>query len=194
MSRSLLPLGLLVAVLLLASSLAEAFVVVPGQQHHHPPAASANKRTIVSAETSSRRMGELTSSEQQVFDLLQKLHDSQYAFRIVVVGNGAILETTSALGPALSVAQSPKTGKNLMTLATVDKSFEFHISLADVTQVAILEKETPVKTMRIIRLLGGDDGDTKAMCSLILADPSEDATTWFQSLQKDLGETVDLTS
>jgi hypothetical protein len=181
-------------IVILASSWAEAFSV-PG---HHKQQRSLFPRpaTASDASSSQRRMGELTSTEQRVFDLLQRLHDSQYAFRIVVVGNGAILETTSTLGPTLSVSQSPKTGKNLMTLASNDKSFEFHLSLADVTQVAILEKETPAKTMRIIRVSGGggDDDKQTSMCSLILADSSDDASAWFQELQKELGETIDLTA
>lgn len=148
----------------------------------------ARERTALCMATD-RRMGELTSNEEKVFDLLQSLHDSKFSFRIVVVGNGAILETTSVLGPALSVAQSPKTGKNLMTLASDDKSFEFHLQLADVAKIAILEKETPMKTMRIIRILKSED---ESMCSLILADPSEAAVKWFRSLQQDYGETIDL--
>ena len=139
--------------------------------------------------TADRRMGELTSSEQKVFDLLQALHDTKYPFRIVVVGNGAILETTSVLGPALSVSQSPKTGNNLMTLASEDKSFEFHLQLADVSQVEILEKETPMKTMRIIRVLGSEK---QSMCSLILADQSDPAIQWFHGLVEQYGATIDL--
>lgn len=135
-------------------------------------------------------MGELTASETKVFDLLQTLHDSKYPFRIVVVGNGAILETTSVLGPALSVSQSPKTGKNLMTLASQDKSFEFHLSLADVTEVAVLEKETPMKTMRLIRLLG-DEG--KSLASLILADTSDKAVEWFHGIHEKYGESIKVT-
>ena len=132
-------------------------------------------------------MGELTSAEGKVFDLLQALHDSKYAFRIVVVGNGAILETTSVLGPALSVAQSPKTGKNLMTLASEDKSFEFHLQLADVSEIAVLEKETPMKTMRLIRVLGAEG---QSMCSLILADQSDAAVEWFQGIGNKYGESI----
>lgn len=140
-------------------------------------------------------MGELTPTEEKVFDLMQALHDSNYPFRIVVIGNGAILETTSPLGPALAVAQSPKTGKNLLTLASADKSFEFHLHLADVTEVVLLEKETPMKTMRLIRVLGGGGGgkdEKTSICSLILADPSDAAIEWYQGLRAEYGETIDL--
>lgn len=134
-------------------------------------------------------MGELTSAEEKVFDLLQALHDSKYAFRIVVVGNGAILETTSVLGPALSVTQSPRTGKNLMTLASEDKTFEFHLQLADVSEIAVLEKETPMKTMRLIRVLGVEG---ESMCSLILADQSDAAVEWFRGIGKKYGESIEV--
>lgn len=151
--------------------------------------------TAVSSEES-RRMGELTASEEKVFDLMQAIHDSKYPFRIVVIGNGAILETTSPLGPTLAVAQSPKTGKNLLTLASQDKSFEFHLQLADVAKIMLLEKETPAKTMRLIRILGGvgtsPEQEQQSMCSLILADPSEAAIQWYQELRTKYGEAITL--
>eukprot|EP00977_Amphora_coffeiformis_P027880 scaffold34656_cov178-Amphora_coffeaeformis.AAC.6 len=154
-----------------------------------PSSTTVARRSHLLDATADRRMGELTSSEQKVFDLLQTLHDANHPFRIVVVGKGAILETTSVLGPALSVSQSPKTGKNLMTLASDDKSFEFHLQLADVSQIAILEKETPMKTMRIIRVLGAEG---QSMCSLILADQSDSAIQWFHGLVGEYGATIDL--
>jgi hypothetical protein len=136
-----------------------------------------------------RRMGELTSSEEKVFDLLRSLHTAKYSFRIVVVGNGAILETTSELGPAMKVSQSPKTGKNLLTLASDDKSFEFHLQLADVAEIVLLEKKTPAKIMRLIRLLSTEG---QSMCSLILADDSDAAVEWYTDLRETYGETINL--
>lgn len=61
---------------------------------------------------SKRRMGELTPSEQVVHDTLCECAQSQYSFRIVVVGHaGAILETTvPRLGPQIKILQSPSTG------------------------------------------------------------------------------------
>ena len=58
-----------------------------------------------------RRMGELTTPEQSVYDLMREFSESGYTFRIVVVGQGAILETTSPLGPITKLTQSPSTGK-----------------------------------------------------------------------------------
>ena len=169
---------LTISTLLSFVSFGHAFIVQSTTRH---------ARQATDLHTTERRMGELTSAEEKVFDLLQTLHDSKFPFRIVVVGNGAILETTSILGPALSVSQSPKTGKNLMTLASEDKSFEFHLQLADVAEIAVLEKETPMKTMRLIRVLGNEG---QSMCSLILADQSDAAVEWFQGIGKKFGETI----
>jgi hypothetical protein len=127
--------------------------------------------------SSSRRMGELTLPEQKTFDVMQALHDAKFNFRIVVVGNGAILESTSPLGPTMKVSQSPKTGKNLMTLASQDQSLEFHLQLADVSKIVLVQRETPKRTMRLVRFLEAEHGNS--MCSLILADDSSAAQKWF---------------
>lgn len=56
-------------------------------------------------------MGELTKPEQIIYDVLQEVAESGYSFRVVVVGKGAILESTvPSLGPVLKVTQSPSTG------------------------------------------------------------------------------------
>lgn len=58
-----------------------------------------------------RRMGELTKPEQTVFDIMQEVLQSGYSFRVVVVGKGAILESTvPCLGPVIKLTQSPSTG------------------------------------------------------------------------------------
>jgi len=56
-------------------------------------------------------MGDLTTPEHTVYDMMHELSDSGYAFRVVVVGKGAILETTSRLGPVVKMTQSPSTGE-----------------------------------------------------------------------------------
>lgn len=156
--------------------------------HRQSPAAQTNGKkdspatggdapsTALNSVTDERRMGELTSPEKKTFDVLRALHDCKFNFRIVVVGNGAILETTSQLGPTVKVAQSPKTGKNLMTLASQDQSFEFHLQLADVSKIVLVQRETPKRTMRLLRFL---QPEGESMCSLILADDSEAAQKWF---------------
>jgi hypothetical protein len=63
-------------------------------------------------------------------------------------------------------------------LASEDQSFEFHVELSQVSKLVILEKETPAKTLRIIRLVNSD-GDT--ISSLILADSTEEAIKWYHN-------------
>lgn len=145
------------------------------------------RRLSTTAYATDRRMGELTEPEQKVYDFLSKLHDSKYQFRVVVVGKGAILETTTELGPTLKVSQSPSTGANLMTLASEDQTFEFHVQLTEVSKIMLVEKETPSKVMRIIRMLNSEGG---SICSLILAETSDKAIKWYADMQKTYGSEV----
>jgi hypothetical protein len=60
---------------------------------------------------SQRRMGELTKPENTVYDILEEICQSGYAFRVVTIGKGAILESTvNCLGPVTRLTQSPSTG------------------------------------------------------------------------------------
>ncbi|CAJ1957807.1 unnamed protein product [Cylindrotheca closterium] len=124
----------------------------------------------------------LSESEQNVYNFLEELHNSDFDFRIVVVGNGAILETTAPLGPNMKVSESPATpGQHLVTFASEDASFEFHVKIGQVSKVAIVEKKvSDIKTLRILRMINDDTG--KSICSLILADQSSEAAGWFQSM------------
>jgi Haem utilisation ChuX/HutX len=129
----------------------------------------------------------LSSPEQAVYKVLQALHDSNYPFRLVVVGNGAILETTSTLGPTFKLGTSPRTGEPLTTFASDDKSFEFHMMIAKVAKIAMAEKESPVDggKLQIVRFLTAEGG---AMCSLILADKSEQAQEWYRALKNEYND------
>jgi hypothetical protein len=147
------------------------------------------QRTQLCTTVDARRMGELTEPEQQVFDIMDTIHDSGYLFRMVVVGKGAILETVSALGPVLKVTQSPSTGTNMLTLANTDQTFEFHLQLAQVSKMVLLEKVTPAKTLRIVRILNADG---ESMSSLILADESEAAVKWYEGLIAKYGKEIQL--
>jgi hypothetical protein len=132
------------------------------------------------ANEASNALPVLSDKEELVYDLLKDLSNAKFPFRVVVVGNGAILESTNLLGPTFKVSQSPATGANLVTFASEDQSFEFHLMIAQVSKVAMIEKPSPVKegkTMRIMRFLNAEE---KSICSLILADESADATGWFQ--------------
>lgn len=129
----------------------------------------------------------LSVQEEQVYSLLKELSDSKLLFRIVVVGNGAILESSNLLGPTLKVSPSPATGANLATFASEDQSFELHLIIAQISKVVMIEKPSPVvegKIMRIMRFLNNDD---KSICSLILADESVEAVEWYQEILSKYG-------
>jgi hypothetical protein len=146
-------------------------------------------------------MGELTPPEARVYELLNEIRSAGFAFRIVVAGGrGAISEfTVPSMGPRLSISQSPSTGSNLLTLASDDATWEFHVQLSNVFKIALVEKQTPAKTLRIVRLIGAT-GDT--ITSLILvpdfkkatgdADGSGEAIEWFHGLVEKYGSEVQL--
>lgn len=128
----------------------------------------------------------LSQPEQTVYDVLQDMHDSDYPFRLVVIGNGAILETTSSLGPTFKLGKSPKTGEHLTTFASEDQSFEFHLKIAQVSNIVLTEK-TGENVMQIFRFVTAEG---TPMCSLILADKSEEAQKWFGSMVEKHGENI----
>ena len=139
-------------------------------------------------ETSDDNDDGLSEPEQTVYSVLQDMHDSEYPFRLVVVGNGAILETTSALGPTFKLGNSPRTGESLTTFASEDQSFEFHLMIAQVSKIVLTEK-TGERVMQIFRFLTAEG---KPMCSLILADKSNEAQKWFASMMEKHGADIQL--
>ena len=60
----------------------------------------------------------LTAKEKQVYTMLEELSESNLPFRIVVVGNGAILESTNTLGPTFKLGKSPKSVAHIVTFAS----------------------------------------------------------------------------
>lgn len=139
--------------------------------------------------TTATSLQDLSEPEQRVYSLVNALHESGYAFRIVVVGNGAILETTSILGPILKLNMSPKTGNPLLTMASNDQSFEFHLNLSETSKVALTEKAVNEKVIRVIRFLNNKGAP---MCSLILGNDSQEAVEWYNELRNTYGEDVQL--
>ena len=125
------------------------------------------------------------NNEPKVIDnVLQDIHDSGYTFRIVVIGNGAILETTSPLGPIKKSSTSPKTGERLVTLASEDKSFEFHVKVDQVKKIVFAEtKKTLDGGEKILRICRFMNESGVSICSLIMADGSEESSTWFSELK-----------
>lgn len=149
--------------------------------------AAANEDNGNNADTDADKIAELRLKERKIYTLLEELFESNLPFRIVVVGNGAILETTSKMGPTFKIGQSAKSGANIVTFASKDQSFEFHVIIAKITSVALIEKPSPVKegsTMRLMRFLDGDGG---SICSLILAEESDTAKEWYQTMTKKYG-------
>mmetsp|Transcript_24480 Transcript_24480/g.52106 ORF Transcript_24480/g.52106 Transcript_24480/m.52106 type:complete len:196 (+) Transcript_24480:142-729(+) len=129
----------------------------------------------------------LSPRERGVYALLKDLSESNLSFRIVVVGNGAILESTNPLGPTFKLGRSPKSGAGIVTFASEDQSFEFHLVPAQIASVALVEKASPAKegrTMRLVRFLNEEGG---SICSLILADDSEPAAEWYEGMAAKYG-------
>ena len=125
-----------------------------------------------------------TAAPTKIDTIVKDLHSQGYVFRIVVIGNGAILESTSVLGPHMAESVSPKTGERLITLASDDRSFEFHLKVDQIGKVTFTETERQLdggekKKLRIVRMLNEEGGP---ICSLILADSSNEAAEWFKTL------------
>ena len=100
------------------------------------------------------------------------------------------MESTNILGPHKKTSTSPKTGEKLVTLASEDKAFEFHLKPDQVSKIGFVERAKPVdngeeKIMRICRLLNSEGG---SICSLIMTDSSPDAANWFTDMTSKYGE------
>lgn len=119
--------------------------------------------------------------------ILEEFHRSNLSFRIVVIGNGAILETTSKLGPTSKSSISPKSGERLLTFANEDASFEFHVKVDQVCKIAFVVN--PASNRRVARFLS-EDGTP--ICSLILAENSDadEAEEWFDGLLVKHGDEI----
>jgi len=175
-----LALGVLLLALLCSTLCVEAFSVPP-----RPTTKSATQLAEGTTATTAQVEPTLTEKEEKVYGFLQDLHASKLSFRIVVVGNGAILESTNTLGMYLALSQSPKSGANLVTFASEDKLFELHLQTAEIAKVALVERETPHRTMRILRLIkeGGE-----SICSLIVSEDSEATMEWFSAMKTKYGD------
>ena len=80
---------------------------------------------------------------------------------------------------------SPKTGGKLVTLASEDQSFEFHVKVNEVDKVIFVQSARPAedgeeKILRICRLMNGEGG---SICSLILNEYGQDAIDWFSDME-----------
>ena len=160
-----------------------AFVAGPGYPSSRSRGTSHSRRFTISND-------ELTPQESGVYDLLKDISDSNLSFRIVVIGNGAILESTNRLGPIFKLGKSPKSGASIATFASKDQSFEFHLMPAQIASAFLVEKDSPAKegkTLRLLRFLNSEGG---SICSLILADDSDSAKIWYESMTTKYGSQV----
>jgi hypothetical protein len=172
-----------------SSSLLGAHVRAPAPA---PAPAPAHARSMVrlAAQAEGKTGGEAAPPSTKTIDsIIRDLHGSSLAFRVVVIGNGAILEATSTLGPHMAESTSPKTGERLVTFASDDRSFEFHLKPDTVATVCFAESRKPGtdKTLRIVRMLRED---SSPICSLILADGSADAISWYETMTTRYGHEV----
>ena len=129
--------------------------------------------------------------------IVNDLHSSGYSFRFIVIANGAILESTHSFDKtSIRTSKSPKTGENIVTLATHDKSFEFHLKVDQISKVSFHKVQRQEgNVMRICRMI--DQAGSPA-ASLILQDANENNTKdggpelWFDEIIQRYGETVEL--
>ncbi|KAL7464313.1 hypothetical protein ACHAXS_004649 [Conticribra weissflogii] len=144
-----------------------------------------------------------TTLSSKAQTILTSIHESKLPFRIIVIGPDSILETTSPLGPHVSLSISPKTNEPLMSFASDDRSFEFHVKIDRVCKVTFvaLEKKTKdgdgedggegedaKRVMRVCRFLN-EKGSL--ICSLILADEGgEEGEKWFRGMIDAYGDEV----
>ena len=75
-------------------------------------------------------------------------------------------------------SESPKNGDPLITFASSDSSFEFHINLNKIVSISFITKNA----MKICRLLNNEG---LSACSLILVDSSDEAIEWFATAKKE---------
>ena len=96
------------------------------------------------------------------------------------------MESTNILGPHKNTIVSPKTGEKLVTLASEDKTFEFHLKPDQVSKIDFVERTKSnqngeEEVLRICRLMNCEDA---SICSLIMGDSSPDAASWFMDMSK----------
>ena len=80
----------------------------------------------------------------------------------------------------------------MLTFSSDDASFEFHVKVDQICKITFVSTERTLpdgntKVMRVSRFLN-EKGDP--MCSLILADSSEDAVKWFDKMAEMNGQEV----
>lgn len=144
-----------------------------------------NKQSISNYHSSTTLFSTADDSDDvsKAESILDDMHKSKYPFRIIVIGNGAILETTSPLGPISKSSISPKTNERLLTFASEDASFEFHVKVEQIYKIVFVATEE-----RSVARFLSETGTP--ICSLILGDKSSEAGEWFNGLIEKWGTEV----
>lgn len=146
----------------------------------------------------------LSSSPSIAEQILHDFHASKLSFRIIVIGNGAILESTSQLGPTFKSSISPKSGERLITFANRDASLEFHVKIEEIAKIVFVVSSSPVvdannkdnnntnnqQQQQVRRVTRFINANGTPICSLLLAESTKEGETWFQSMMDTYGNEV----
>lgn len=147
----------------------------------------------------------LSSSSPSIAEqILHDFHASKLSFRIIVIGNGAILESTSQLGPTFKSSISPKSGERLITFANRDASLEFHVKIEEIAKIVFVVSSSPVvdannkdnnntnnqQQQQVRRVTRFINANGTPICSLLLAESTKEGETWFQSMMDTYGNEV----
>lgn len=138
---------------------------------------------LAAASSPSDVAGEEDDATSIAEKILNDFHSSELDWRIIVIGGGAILETTQRLGPTSKASKSPKTGERLLTFASEDKSFEFHVKVEQVSKICLVSSDERC----VARFLM--DGENP-ICSLLLADKTDRGNEWFGDLIQKYGTEI----
>ena len=154
----------------------------PTQQSIVYPSTTTLLLSSYSADVENGETNEISEHTSKITaeSILNEFHKSKYVFRIIVIGNGAILETTNKLGPTYKSSISPKSGERLLTFASEDQSFEFHVKIEQICKICFVA----TSERRVARFLS-ESGTP--ICSLILGDSSAEAGEWFDGLIEKFG-------
>lgn len=168
---------------------------------------TVRKKSQVSPSSVSSSSSLLSSSINQeespsiAEQILHDFHRSKLSFRIIVIGNGAILESTSQLGPTFKTSISPKTGDRLVTFANIDASLEFHIKIDDIAKIVFVvssainnttnneNQQLPPEqqSRRVARFMNANG---IPICSLLLAESTKEGIAWFERMMETYGHEI----
>ena len=124
--------------------------------------------------------------------ILHDFHTSKLSFRIIVIGNGAILESTSPLGPTFKPSISPKSGERLITFANMDASLEFHVKVDEIAKIVFVvsqsnDQQQQQQSRRVARFINANG---IPICSLLLAETTKEGEAWFENMMETYGNEV----